>query len=85
MRHAVELCLDRGVDLRMRVAVDVRPDGGVAIEIPVPVLIQEPAAIARDKHQRLMIRHTPVAHGRERVPEVGFVEVGKVQGIRDKG
>ena len=66
----------------MIVPVDVGPDGRVAVEVFVPVLVPQPAAFAAHQQQRLVLRRAPVAHRREGMPEVGFVEVGGMVGHR---
>ena len=74
MSHAVELRFDGGVDLRVIVPMDVCPDGGVAIKIFISMLIMKVASIPLHQHERIMLRCAPLAHGREGMPQMGFVE-----------
>lgn len=73
-----ELLDDGSIDDGVGVAVDVGPDGGVAVEVFFAELVAEGAAVARDEHEWNMVRGAPLAHGCEGVPEVLLVEGGEV-------
>src|SRR5206468_11807921 len=68
MRNPPKLALDRRVDLRMIVAVQVRPDRGIRVQVFAAVNIFEHRAIAASDHDRLTLQ--PVAHLGEGMPDV---------------
>ncbi len=75
MRDFFQLPRDRGVDGRVVVAVQVGPDRGVGIEIfPAARVLQDRPVAARDDDR---FTFQPVAHLRERMPEVMVVELGE--------
>lgn len=74
MFQRVELRLDGGSDGRMLVPVNVRPDGGVSINVFSPMLVPKPNAFATRDDQRFMFRRTPILHRRERMPQVLLVQ-----------
>ena len=80
--HEIELLADGGIDRGMRVAVDVGPDGGVAVDVLATVLISKHAAFSTDEDERLMVIGTPRLHRSEGMPEMGFVGEGEVGGHR---
>ena len=63
--HPAELRLERGVEPRMPVAVDVAPHARRAVEVAAPLGVDEPRANAAIDEQRLVFLHL-----RERVPDV---------------
>ena len=60
----------------MVVAVQIGPDGGIAVEILATARIPEDCALSGNDDDRLAIE--PVAHLSERVPEVRVVELGEL-------
>ena len=77
MGDAVELLADRGVDHRVAVAVDVAPEGGGAVEVALPVDVEEVGALAALDHQRLFL--APALLLGEGVPDVIPIELRVVQ------
>ena len=59
----------------MIVPVQIGPDGGIAVEIFATSHITEYCPLSGNDNDRLAIE--PVAHLRERVPEVRVVKVGE--------
>ena len=76
-----ELGGDRCIQVRMRVAVDVRPDRGIAVDVAVSFGIVEPDALRTGDDHRLVVRRAPLGLAGERVPAVGFVEVEPAGGV----
>lgn len=83
MRHLVQLFPDRLIQDRMTVAMDVRPDRRVAIEVASAETIFQPRSAPGNQHERLVIGGNPVAHLRERMPDMRFVELD--QGVHWAG
>ena len=75
MRDFSELPPDGGIDFVMIVAVQVGPDGRVGVEIFPAMNVAEHRSVAPGNHHRLT-RH-PVAHLRERVPDVLPIQFDK--------
>ncbi len=59
----------------MIVPVEIRPDGCVGIEIFLAVNITKHSALSGDDDDWLLV--LPVAHLRERMPDVRVIELGK--------
>src|SRR4051812_36232452 len=57
----------------MAVAVDVRPNGGVAIQILFAGRIIEPGPLATADNKRLVVGCAPIAHLSEWVPEYALI------------
>jgi hypothetical protein len=74
MGDAVELIADGMIDRRVGVAVDIRPDRGIAIQVATPLAVLEHGAFASNENEWVVVRFAPVAHRREGMPEVCFVE-----------
>ena len=68
MRHPIELLANRFVDRRNPMAVDVTPQGRMAIEIATPVFINQIEALGRDDDGGVFV--PPSLHGRERMPDM---------------
>ena len=75
MGDALELAAEGGVDFGMPVAVQVGPDGGVGIQVAAAVNIREPGALAGGDDDGF--RAEPVAHLRERMPDVAVIKLGE--------
>ena len=73
VREFGRLLLDGGDDFRMRVAVDVRPNGTVAVEIFAAGGIDQEASAAFREDQRRVSWLAPFAHLGEGMPEMRFV------------
>ena len=76
-----QLLLQCGVQMRMAVTVQVRPDCRISIEIAFAHGIIEPHSLTPDDEKRLMVRGAPIPHLRERMPGMGFIpgcQEGKV-------
>jgi hypothetical protein len=75
MRHVLQLLGDRPIQHWMAMAMDVGPDGRVGIEVPSAVTVFQPCSLAGDQHQWLVLGRNPISHRRERMPDVGLVEL----------
>lgn len=73
MSHFVELRFDGGIDRGMAMAVDVRPNGGVSVDILATLAVPENCASALDEHERVMLWCAPRLHLREGMPKVPFI------------
>ena len=73
VRHALQLVADGSVDLRVAMAVDVGPDGGVAVDVFAPLAIAQDGPLAFHQHERFVLGRAPVAHLGERMPAMAFV------------
>jgi hypothetical protein len=77
MRHLVQLLPDRLIQDRMIVPVDVGPDRRVAIQVACAETIFQPRSAPGHQHEWLVIGCNPVAHLRERMPDMRFVELNE--------
>lgn len=73
MGDALQLAFERCIDGRVIMPVDVGPNGGVTIQIALPVGIKKINAFTALDHQWLVPLSTPVRHLGKRMPEMGFV------------
>ena len=76
MRYLFQLVTDCLVQDRMIVAMDIRPDGRITVQIASAEAVFEPRAATGDQNSRLVFGRNPVCHLCERMPDVGFVEFG---------
>ena len=67
---------DGGVDFRMVVPVQIRPDGGIGIEILTAVRIPQHCAAPLHDEDRLALQ--PIPHLGEWVPDVSVIEFGQL-------
>ena len=74
MGDAFELFAEGAGDRGMAMAVNIRPDRGIAVEVAAALAVFEHRALAAHEHERMVIRFAPIAHGREGMPEVRLVE-----------
>lgn len=72
VRHLIQLRTNRGIDRGMVMTMNVRPNGAVAVQVLVAMLIREVTPLPRHQHHRVMRIITPRLHGRERMPKVAF-------------
>ena len=77
VRHAVQLPADRLVELRVAVAVDVAPQAADAVQIAVPVDVEQRTPFGPLDHQRLVFGHLG-----EGVPDDPAVPVSELVGSR---
>lgn len=70
-------------DLRAAVAVDVRPDRGISVEVFPALRIPQPNALGADDHQRFVRGVAPRVLRGERVPAMGFVGVDGIGHAED--
>ena len=56
-------------------SMDVGPDGRVAIQVTSAEAIFQPCSVPGNQHQWLVVGRNPVAHLREWMPHVGFIEL----------
>ena len=75
MRDFPELRVDGGAELSVIMAVQVRPDGGVRVEIFASMNVFEHRSFASHDYNRIGLK--PVTHLRERMPNVLMVEFGE--------
>ena len=59
----------------MRMPVDICPNGGVAIQIALPVAVLQPSTLAANEDERCVFLGAPFAHGCEGVPEMRLVDI----------
>ena len=71
VRDLVELLVDARAQGRVVVAVQVHPERGDAVEVAVPLGVDQVVALAALDHHGLAVQ--PLAHLRERVPERALV------------
>ena len=75
MGDAAELAFDGGVDFGMIVAVEIRPDGGLGIEVFAAMdIFKDSAYAARDENR---LASQPITHLRERMPDVLVIKFGE--------
>ena len=80
VRDALELRVDRRVDRRMPVPVDVAPERGDAVDVRVAVGVVEVGALGViDDHDRLVL--APSSLLRERMPDVTSVGGEELGGV----
>jgi hypothetical protein len=75
VRDFFELSLDRRVDFGMIVAVQIRPNRRIRVEIFMSTHVAQNRAFARDNDNRLALQ--PVAHLGERMPDKLVIKLGK--------
>ena len=75
MGDRLKLALNRTIDLRMLMTVQIRPDRGVRVEIFLPARIFQHRAPAFHDDDRLVLK--PVPHLRERMPDEFVIEFGE--------
>jgi hypothetical protein len=75
VRNPSELPPDRRVNPRMPMAVQVRPNGRVGVEVLTSADVPQDGAAARHDHDRFPSQ--PVAHLRERMPDMAMIEAGE--------
>ena len=73
MRHAVELVANRAIDCWMRVAMDVCPNRGVAVQVAAALAVLQPTALASHQDKRRVVFRAPFLHRCEGVPKVLLV------------
>ena len=78
VRDAIELRADRVVDLRDAMTVHRHPQRRDAVQVAVAVGVDELEAVRALDDQRVVVQ--PLLHLRERMPQVGAIEVGEVPG-----
>ena len=79
---AVELLLDRGVDVGMAMAVDVAPQRRGAVDVAVAVDVDQVGSLGALDDDGILLH--PSALLREGVPEVLVVELGDVPAHRER-
>ena len=77
MGDFAELTLDGRVDFRMAVAVQIGPDGGIGVQVFVAFCVAQGCALSVNNNNRLPLE--PVAHLRERVPEILLIQLRRGQ------
>ena len=75
------LPLDGGGDAWVSVAVDVRPDRGIPIEIALALRVEQPGALSVRDDGRLVVWIAPIILRRERMPAVALVEIQPSSGV----
>ena len=77
MRHILQLLADSPIQGPVTVSMDICPDGRVAIKVASAETVLQPCPMPRNQHQRLVVGRNPVAHLRERMPDMRFVELNE--------
>ena len=75
MRDLPELALNCGIDFGMPVAVKVRPDRGIGIQVLAASDIPQPSALTFDDDDGLTPE--PIAHLGKGMPDVLVIELGE--------
>ena len=75
MGHLVQLFPNRLIQNLMIVSVNVGPDRRVAVQIASAETVFQPRSAPGNQHEWLVIGRNPVAHLRERMPDIGFIEL----------
>ena len=73
MRHLIELAFDGGVNFRMPVAMNVRPDRGIAVDVFTTMDVSKDCSLALNEHERFVLRRAPCLHLGEGMPQVLFI------------
>jgi hypothetical protein len=76
MRDFFELLFDRSVDLGVIVAVQIRPNRRIRVEIFTSANVVQHRAFAGDNDNRLVLQ--PVAHLGEGMPDELVIEFGEL-------
>ena len=76
MRDLIQLLLDRTVERRMAMAVEVDPDGGGAIQILLSFRIDQVGPFPSLDNERLLL--FPFLHLSEGMPEVSMVPIDQL-------
>ena len=70
----VELISDRRVNRRVAMPMDIRPDGGIPVDILAASAVLEDCPAPLHEDERVIFRRAPGLHLRERVPKVLFIQ-----------
>ena len=82
MRHLRQLLLERAVEVGVVVAMDIRPNRRVPVEVTPPFPVDQPGTLAADQVEPRVV--LVLLHLRERVPpETPISGIEDVQGGRD--
>ena len=73
MRHLIELAFDGGMNFRMPVAMDVRPDRGISVDVFTTMYVPKDCSLALNKDERFVLRRAPCLHLGEGMPQVSFI------------
>ena len=77
MCNLIQLVSDRLVDLRDTVAMNITPEAGNSVDIAPPLGVDQEGTFAPlDCQKRLL---SPLAHGREWMPQMSIVQCGEVR------
>ena len=73
MRRLLELRADGRIDSGMPVAMEIRPDGRIPIDIISPVAVAQQRPFRGNDDQRIMFRRAPLLVLGEGMPEIRLV------------
>lgn len=73
MGHPVELILDGMVDFGMGVAVDIRPNRRIAIQVAAAFAVLKPSPLATNQDKWRVVLRAPIPHWREGMPKMLFI------------
>ena len=76
MGDLIQLLLDRPVEGRMPVAMEIDPDGGSAVEILLPCLVNQVRPFSLLDNERLLL--FPLLHLGEGMPEVSVIPIDQL-------
>ena len=80
MGDLIQLSLDRTVERRMAMAMEIDPDGRGPIEIPVPFRIDQVGPFPSLDNERLLL--FPFPHLGEGMPEVPVIPINQLSSRR---
>jgi hypothetical protein len=81
VRYVVELPPDCRIDVRMVVAVNVRPDRRIAIDVFAALAVAQERTASLDQNQRLIPKCAPFGHISERMPDEPLVPFDQLVGV----
>src|SRR5262245_15468247 len=80
MRDPIQLCLDRTVESRMAMAMEIDPDGGGTVEIFLPFPVDQIGPFSSLDNERLLL--FPFLHLGEGMPEVSVIPIDQLSNGR---
>ena len=88
MRHFLQLLEQSSIQERVPMPMNVGPDGRVSIEVPFAGTVFQPCPLSGNQYYWLVVGRNPIPHRRERMPNMGFIEldegVGGVHGEEER-
>src|SRR4029077_13294417 len=73
MRNPIKLTTDCRINVRVIVPMNVRPNGGISIDVFATSAVTQHCPVAFGQNQWLMLRGAPLTHVSKRVPDKSLV------------